>query len=153
MLREGRQKENTVATKIDANPRFVRTTTLQNPLESISERRWFILGSMVGTMLVWTQVSNPVAWIAFLAGLAGMLGWILYGTARATRSAGAAAGVTLAGFAVLFATGAAATLAVSYASRADAPTWIFAVIGVAVIAAALWGAWRITAPLRNVSET
>jgi hypothetical protein len=151
MLWEGPQEENTVATKLDANPTFARTATLQNPLQSISERRWFILGAFVGTVLVWTQVSNPVAWLAFLAGLAGMLGWILYGTARATRSAGAAAGITLAGFAGLFATGAAATLAMSYASHADAPTWTFAVIGGAVIAAALWGAWRITAPLRNDS--
>jgi hypothetical protein len=141
-----------VATKIDANPTFARSATLQNPLGSISERRWFILGSMVGTILVWTQVSSPVAWIAFLACLAVMLGWILYGTARATRSAGAAAGVTLVGFGGLFATGTAATLAVSSASRADAPNWIIALIGSAVIAAALWGAWRITAPLRDHSE-
>lgn len=151
MLREGPQEENTVATKIDANPTFARTTTIPNPLQSISERRWFILGAFAGTVLVWTQVSNFVAWMAFLAGLAGMLGWILYGTARTTRSASAAAGVTLAGFAGLFATGATATLAVSYAALADAPPWIFAVIGVAVIAAALWGAWQITAPLRNGS--
>jgi len=140
-----------VATKIDTNPTFARTASLQSPLQSISERRWFILGAFAGTMLVWTQVSNAVAWVAFLVGLAGMLGWILYGTARATRSAGAAVTVTLAGFAGLFATSAGATVAMDYAARGDAPTWVFAAIGAAVIAAALWGAWRITEPLRNTT--
>ena len=140
-----------MATKIDANPTFARTAALQTPLQSISERRWFILGAFAATVLVWTQVSNLAAWMAFLAGLAAVLGWILYGTARATRSAGAAAGVTLAGFVLLLVTGAAATLAVSYAARANAPVWVFAAIGVAVVVAALWGAWRITAPLRNDS--
>ena len=138
-----------MATKIDTNPTFARTASLRSPLQAISERRWFILGAFAGTILVWTQVSNAAAWVAFLVGLAGVLGWILYGTARATRSPGAAVGVTLAGFAGLFATGAAATLALSYASGGGAPTWVFAIIGAAVVAAALWGAWRITAPLRD----
>jgi len=141
-----------VTTKIDTNPTFARTASLQGPLQSISERRWFILGAFAGTILVWTQVSSLLAWVAFLVGLAGMLGWILYGTARATRSTGAAVGVTLAGFAGLFATGAAAALAMDYASRGGAPTWVFVVISAAVIAAALWGAWRITAPLRNTID-
>lgn len=141
-----------MTTKIDTNSTFARTGSLQGPLQSISERRWFILGAFSGTILVWTQVSSPVAWVAFLVGLAGMLGWILYGTARATRSTGAAVGVTLAGFAGLFATGAAATLAMDYANRGGAPTWVFVAISAAVIAAALWGAWRITAPLRNTID-
>lgn len=141
-----------MATKIDTNPTFARTASLQGPLRSISERRWFILGAFAATILVWTQVSSPVAWAAFLVGLALMLGWILYGTARATRSTGAAVGVTLAGFAGLFATGATATLAMDYASRGGAPTWVYVVISAALVAAALWGAWRITAPLRNTVD-
>jgi hypothetical protein len=139
-----------VATEIANDPTFARTAAVPAPLHVIAERRWFILGSMLGTILVWTQVTNLVAWIAFIAGITGMLGWIIYGTARTTRSRARAAGITAAWFGALLGAGAAATVAVSYATRSDTPAWIIGAVCVVVVAAALWASWQITAPLRNV---
>lgn len=137
-----------MATNIDARPRFAPSGAADRPLESISERRWFTLGALIGTILVWTQISNAIAWIGFLALLTGILGWILYGNARSTRTTAGAAGVAAAWLAAIVSFGALVAAAISYADRTAAPSWVYTMIGVVIVTGVLGGAWRISAPLR-----
>jgi drug/metabolite transporter (DMT)-like permease len=120
-----------------------------NPLAVLSERRWFILGSLLATFLVWTRVSNPTAWLGFLAVLGAAAAWIIYGSALSRRSRQTAVVVSAASMLSLLIISTLAVAALAYAEYTGAPGWVYAVIFGSLVAMGVAAAWLITAPLRQ----
>lgn len=148
-----------MATRVETEPTVGTTPTMQtlrapsHPLAVVSERRWFILGSLLATFLVWTRVSNPTAWLGFLGVLGAAAAWIIYGSALSRRSKQTAVVVSAVSMLSLLIISAVAVAALAYAEYTGAPGWAYAVIFGSLVAMAVTAAWLITAPLRKKARS
>lgn len=144
-----------MATRVETKPTLDSTPTIRalrapsTPLAVVSDRKWFILGSLLATILVWTRVTNPTAWLGFLAVLGAAAGWIIYGSALSRRPKQVAVTVGVIGMLSLILIGALGVAALTYADYTGAPGWAYAVIHGSLIATVGAAAWLIAAPLRE----
>jgi hypothetical protein len=144
-----------MATRVETKPTLDTTPTMgalrapSTPLAVVSERRWFILGSLLATFLVWTRVMEPTAWLGFLGVLGAVAAWIIYGSALSRRSKRTAVAVSAISMLSLILIATLAVAALAYADSAGAPGWAYAVIYGSLVAMVAGAAWLITAPLRE----
>lgn len=134
---------------VDATPTMRTLRAPSNPLAVLSERRWFILGSLLATVLVWTRVSNPTAWLGFLGILGAAAAWIIYGSALSRRPKQTAVVVSAVSMLSLLVISTLAVAALAYADYTGAPGWAYAVVFGSLVAMGVGAAWLITAPLRR----